>query len=598
MKFTHIKFLSCLVLMAGLTVTYSCTESEADEFIFATGGENDDDDDTPDETIAVESITLSQESCSLSPENIVILTATVNPATAEVTTVTWSSSDESVATVNESGTVTAIAIGEAVITATSDEEGSEISADCKISVVEQYFPVTNMTIDEASLPAGLLTKGDTHQLELVFNSVEDGSEEEPTVPSNKYASWISSDVTIASVINGLVTVKSAGTVTITATSVDNPEAIATCEISSTIYVGAIELSADVTTIGTGVTTQINVVVTPSDAVNATLTWASSDENIATVNSNGEVRGIAAGIATITATATDGSEVESTISIEVEASNAVAIAAGFDGATYSRYDGSVQIELSQGYATSWESSNEAIATVDGDGLVTFVGGYGDVTITATDADTATSSATLTVPAGLFKSMYSSADDCCIVANTYSGGGVWSAENGYVITSQVNSKNAAQQRADMILYEDSEEFTNTTYTNSIELNIAYPYFVMCIDDMAAKGIEFATVNSKKVEFTYLKADGTESTTSKQKPAVVPIADGKALYVWNMTGYAAIAGTTADDVVKLTQFGFTHADMQAAGTAAGETVDPISVFEFKVYSVQTFASEADYKAYFGVE
>lgn len=80
----------------------------------------------------VSAVTLDNTELSLAVGKTATLTATCTPDTAEDLTVTWGSSDESVATVTD-GVVTAVAAGTAVITATSNDE-TAISATCTVTV--------------------------------------------------------------------------------------------------------------------------------------------------------------------------------------------------------------------------------------------------------------------------------------------------------------------------------------------------------------------------------------------------------------------------------------------------------------------------------
>ena len=95
--------------------------------------------DTPD-TIPVTGITLNESSVSLMVGDTWQLTAEIQPENADNRTVSWESSDNGTATVDESGLITAIAVGEAVITATVEDK----SATCKVTVSE---PAQNGNID-------------------------------------------------------------------------------------------------------------------------------------------------------------------------------------------------------------------------------------------------------------------------------------------------------------------------------------------------------------------------------------------------------------------------------------------------------------------
>jgi uncharacterized protein YjdB len=140
----------------------------------------------------------------------------------------------------------------------------------------------------------------------------------PWNANDKTVSWSTSDENIATVdATGLVTGVAAGTATITATANDGSGVKGTIDITVRTLVTGIQLDALVTSIDVNATTQVSETVTPWEATDKTVTWSTSDANIATVNTSGLVTGVAAGTATITATANDGSGISGTIDITVE-----------------------------------------------------------------------------------------------------------------------------------------------------------------------------------------------------------------------------------------------------------------------------------------
>ena len=152
------------------------------------------------------------------------LTATVEPSNATNKAVTWSSSDETVATVDKNGFVTAVGGGTATITATAGEQ----SAECQITV---NVPVTGVTISAqggTTTSPATLTPGGTLQL---------SAEVKPEDATNKTVTWsITSDPNEAVTLNSegntaTVTAKSAGKVTITATATDGSGVSGSIEIT-------------------------------------------------------------------------------------------------------------------------------------------------------------------------------------------------------------------------------------------------------------------------------------------------------------------------------------------------------------------------------
>ena len=256
------------------------------------------------------SISLDKTTLSLtSVDQTSQLTATVLPANATNKSVTWTSSNTSVATVDANGVVTAKANGTATITATT-VDGTNLSATCQVAVnIPTEIKATSISLDKTTL--SLSSVGQTSQLTATVL---------PTNATNKSVTWTSSNTSVATVdANGLVTAKANGTATITATTTDGSNKSATCSVtvSAPILVTGVSLSQTSLTFSAFNATQtLTATVTPSNAANKTLTWTSSNTSVATVSSNGVVTSKGYGTATITAKTTDGSNKSATCSVTV------------------------------------------------------------------------------------------------------------------------------------------------------------------------------------------------------------------------------------------------------------------------------------------
>ena len=161
--------------------------------------------------VAVTDVTLNPTSVSLIVGTTATLAATIQPSDATDKTVTWSSSNYSVATV-ENGTVTAVAVGTATITAKAGGK----SATCEVTVVLQEIPVTGISLEPTSLS---IEAGTTATLTATVT---------PANATNSTVSWSSSNASVATVENGTVTAVAEGEATITATAGDKS---ATCKVS-------------------------------------------------------------------------------------------------------------------------------------------------------------------------------------------------------------------------------------------------------------------------------------------------------------------------------------------------------------------------------
>ena len=243
-------------------------------------------------------VTLSPTSKELKVNETAQLAASVLPATANQG-IKFTSSDETVATVSETGLVTARKEGTAVITATA-ADGSEKSASCtiKVGATAVDVPVTGITLDQPEITIEVLK--DAKQLKATV---------EPANATNKDVVFSSSNTNVAVVSNtGLVTAINNGTATITVTSKENPSIMAKCLVK----VGAPVLVTDVTVqpaelnLKTDGTYQLSVSVLPSNADERGVTFESSNTAVATVSASGLITAKGPGTATITVTAKDSS----------------------------------------------------------------------------------------------------------------------------------------------------------------------------------------------------------------------------------------------------------------------------------------------------
>lgn len=209
---------------------------------------------------------------------------------AEKLTLAWTSSDESVATVDETGTVTAVAAGEAEITAVVKD--TEMQDVCVITV--------KVSAKELKVP-------DT--LDVKLNDTDEAAIEakcEPEDASNISFDFASSDEEVATVDkDGKVKVLKAGECDITTTLLQDGEKVTekTTHVKAFYEVESITLDSNEGKLTVGNSHTIKATVAPEEvAAETTIEWSSSNEKVATVDSNGKVTAISSGNATITATA--------------------------------------------------------------------------------------------------------------------------------------------------------------------------------------------------------------------------------------------------------------------------------------------------------
>lgn len=183
-----------------------------------------------------------------------------------------------------------------------DSKGNE-SSSTRVLFYDNRVPVTGITLTPTTATVKV---GRTSSLTATVL---------PAEATNKNVTWTSSDATIASVADGVVTAVAAGTATITVTTEDG-DFSATCDVTvENIAVTGITLVD--ATISIGAKKTLTATIAPADATIKTVTWSSNNTDVATINATtGEVTGVAKGETTITATATDGSNVTGTCNVTV------------------------------------------------------------------------------------------------------------------------------------------------------------------------------------------------------------------------------------------------------------------------------------------
>jgi uncharacterized protein YjdB len=226
---------------------------------------------------------------------------------AEKLTIEWTSSDESVATVDATGMVVAVSAGEADITASVTD--SEMSAVCKVTV--------KVTAKDITVPENLDVKLNDENETAVEATVS------PADATDVEVSYASTDEAVATVDKGgKVQVLQPGECDIVTTLTQEGEKVAEKKTHIKAFYEVESVTLDKTegilTAGNAVT--LNATVLPEEIADETIvTWTSSDEKIATVDENGKVTAIAAGEATITANA---GEKSATYKLTVQAKKVV------------------------------------------------------------------------------------------------------------------------------------------------------------------------------------------------------------------------------------------------------------------------------------
>ena len=365
----------------------------------------------------------------------------VQPVTATNKNVKWKTSNSSIVTVDQNGNIKGQKVGTATITVTSSEN-SKLKATCTVKV-------TKLTISETKATIGI---NETKKLKVVseLNKI------------NRTLAWVSDNPAVATVDEkGNVKGISEGEATIRGTT-SNDIALE-CKITvKRIAVKGITLNKtkDVK-MAEGKTGTLKATVTPSNATNKKIKWTSSNEKIATVDSNGKVTAKKFGKVTIKAISEENSKIVASVNIKV-----------LQKVTSLSIDGESELEVYKGWekkmkvickptedtdtSVEWESTNTKVATVDSNGVVKAVGvGTAEIRVKATSNPKATDAIKLVVSDKYYKyggNVYKlavSSEKLDKVVNKISSAGinqrvykqVWSSYYGKYVWVRLSGKCAA-------------------------------------------------------------------------------------------------------------------------------------------------------------
>ena len=341
------------------------------------------------------SITNKPASNTLLPNQSWNLSATVSPTNATNKTVTWTSSNTSVATVNAtSGQICTYNTGTTTITATSAADSTKKDS---FTLTVNPVAVTGVSIYNIP-PSNTLNIGQTWNSYVTIT---------PSNATNKAVTWTSSSTGVAMInSSGVISAVGGGTTTITATSVSNPSVYNSFTLMVPIPVTNVSITnrpaADTLLIGQ--TCNLSVSVLPSNATNQTVTWTSGSTGVATINASGVISAVNVGTTTITATSAEDSTKKDSFTLTVNPVPVTGVSITNKPASNTLFTGqswNLSAAVSPWNATNptvtWTSSNTSVAAIDiTSGLIcTHNGGSTTITVTSAEDNTKIDSFTLTV-----------------------------------------------------------------------------------------------------------------------------------------------------------------------------------------------------------
>ncbi|HMH26010.1 MAG TPA: Ig-like domain-containing protein [Gemmatimonadaceae bacterium] len=327
--------------------------------------------------------------------------ATVKAANGTILTdrpVTWFTSSGSVASVTDSGMISAVAPGTAVVSAVS--EG--VSGQATMAVLPPP-PAPVATVAVAVTPSAVVVG----QTAIATVTLADSS---GNLLSGRVVTWSSSNTSVATVdAGGTVVATAAGSTMIQATS-ESKTSAASLSVSAPapIPVASVSVSPPTASLQIGGSTQLSAVTRDGNGnvlTGRVIAWSSTNTGIATVSTSGLVTAVAAGSVSVTASS-EGQLGSSAITVSAPAPVPVASVSVSPASSSLLVGATAQLSATTrdasnnvltGRVVTWSSSNPAISTVSGSGLVTAIAA-GSATITAlSETKTGTAAITVSVPA---------------------------------------------------------------------------------------------------------------------------------------------------------------------------------------------------------
>ena len=327
------------------------------------------------EDLTIKSLSLDLSTLSLTVNQTHQFVVSITPTNLQAPIYTWTTSNNSIVSVDDKGEIKAISIGEATITVFIPDK--TLQSSCIVSV--QPINATGISLDVKSLELLI-----DEEKVLTYKITPDNT-------TNKQITWSSSDINIATVDNtGKVKAIGIGETKITAKTNNLIPDVCNIKVNP-VKATSISLSQNSLSMEMSDKQSVNVSFTPVNTTNKKINWSSSNSTIATVSETGEITGVGEGTAIITAKSDDGGF---TANCNVNVKLKGLILTKTTITTLPNQQELIWVKYSTSDAAythaTWSSSNPTVAKVTGDGEGTNsasiqTNSTGTAVITATSAD---------------------------------------------------------------------------------------------------------------------------------------------------------------------------------------------------------------------
>ena len=331
--------------------------------------------------IVVKEIVMDKSNVTLFLNESTTIQVVIVPNNATNKNLVWSSSDNSIATVNN-GVIKGLKVGKTTV---SVKSSNSVEGICNVEVKEKPKNVIEAKSISLNASTKAINVGSSFNLTYTIS---------PSNTTINTVSWSSSDNSIATVNNGTVVGIKAGTATITVKT-SNGKA-ATCKVTvNNVNPTGVSLNSTSSSISIGESINLVANVSPSNATNKSITWSSSDNNIATVN-NGTVKGINAGTATITAKTSNGKTATCNVTVNYIYPTGVSLnttSLNIHVGESANLVATVRPSNASFQSVTWTSNNTGIATVNNGTVKGVKAGTAAITVKTSNGKTATCNVTV-------------------------------------------------------------------------------------------------------------------------------------------------------------------------------------------------------------
>lgn len=480
------------------------------------------------------------------------LKAVVSPSDATNKDVTWTTSDSTVATVDDNGKVTAVAIGEAIICVTTKDGGSH--AFCSVQVRSRVDKIT-LSPEEMTL---LTTDTDASKRTLTAKITP--------ADANVTLTWESDDGAVATVKASGKTCEvipvGSGSTTIRVSAPDGDFATASVTVKQPYT--EIVLDKPQLSLEEGATGKLTATLTPQTTPDDFIVWSSDPTDIATVDNNGNVTAIKVGTATITVASKLNPDAKATCTVTVKPVPVTSITLNKSSLTLNFGESetiiaTVKPDNATNKKVTWDTSDSTIATVDANGKVTAMSKEGTATITAKSVGnsslSATCKVTVTSPVVHVKkvsvspttlSMYPGESKALTAtidpSNAENKNVSWTFSDGAVATVNANGTVVAHSVGDATITVTTED---GGYTASCKVSVKEkPVNVTSITlDKSSFYLSFGDSETIKATIKPDNATNKKVTWTTSDPTVAKV-EGGTVTAMSKAGTATITATSEDN------------------------------------------------------